>query len=326
MSYSFKIKNLTIKGKVILAPMAGITSFSYRKFFKEFGVGLTMSEMISDCGLIYNNKKTLDMCYSDGSDQPLAIQLFGGTKETLLKGLEILENSNLKYDILDLNLACPVPKVTKNNGGSSWLKDLNKMYDAVKSVVENSSKPVTCKIRLGREENNVEEIAKTLEKAGASFLSIHCRTKKEGYSGEAHYEALKNLKDIISIPFGVSGNIFTLEDAILAEKITKADAILVARGGIGNPLLVKNINNYFDGSDILYGLNLLDQSKYLFQYVDLLVNEVGEKRAVSILKGIAPKFFSYFSCSKSIRKAITGNINSIDDLKKVVNEEIKKYL
>ena len=227
MAYQFKIKDITIKGKVILAPMAGITSFSYRKFFKNFGVGLTFSEMISDCGLIYNNKKTLDMCYSDGSDGPLAIQLFGGSKENLLKGLEILENSNLQYDILDLNLACPVPKVTKNNGGSSWLKDLDAMEDMVNSLVKVSKKPVTAKIRLGWEENNVENIAKRLEKAGVSFLSIHCRTKKEGYTGEAHYEALANLKKIISIPFGVSGNIFSLEDAIKADKITHTDAILV---------------------------------------------------------------------------------------------------
>ena len=318
MAYQFKIKDITIKGKVILAPMAGITSFSYRKFFKNFGVGLTFSEMISDCGLIYNNKKTLDMCYSDGSDAPLAIQLFGGSKESLLKGLEILENSNLRYDILDLNLACPVPKVTKNNGGSSWLKDLDTIEDAVSALVKASKKPVTAKIRLGWEENNVENIAKTLERAGVSFLSIHCRTKKEGYTGEAHYEALANMKNIISIPFGVSGNIFSLEDAIKADKITHADAILVARGGIGNPLLVKNINNYFDGIDDIKTPNIEDQARYLFEYVDLLVKEIGEKRAVSVLKGIAPKFYSHFSFAKNIRREITGNIKSIEDLQNII--------
>ena len=126
------------------------------------------------------------------------------------------------------------------------------------------------------------------------------------------------MKNIISIPFGVSGNIFSLEDAIKADKITHADAILVARGGIGNPLLVKNINNYFDGIDDIKEPNINDQTKYLFEYVDLLVKEIGEKRAVSVLKGIAPKFYSHFSFAKNIRREITGNINSIEDLKNIV--------
>ena len=126
------------------------------------------------------------------------------------------------------------------------------------------------------------------------------------------------MKNIISIPFGVSGNIFSLEDAIKADKITHADAILVARGGIGNPLLVKNINNYFDGIDDIKTPNIEDQARYLFEYVDLLVKEIGEKRAVSVLKGIAPKFYSHFSFAKNIRREITGNIKSIEDLQNII--------
>ena len=128
------IKNLELKGKVILAPMAGITSFSYRKFMNKFGCAITYSEMISDCGLIYNNKRTFEMIKTDGSDKPLAIQLFGGKKETLLEALDILEKSNTNYDVLDINLACPVPKVTKSNGGSSWLKDVSLMKDMMKRL------------------------------------------------------------------------------------------------------------------------------------------------------------------------------------------------
>ena len=128
-----------------------------------------------------------------------------------------------------------------------------------------------------------------------------------------------DLKNIISIPFGVSGNIFSLDDAIKADKITHADAILVARGGIGNPLLVKNINNYFDKIGDIKEPNINDQTKYLFEYVDLLVKEIGEKRAVSVLKGLAPKFYSHFSFAKNIRREITGNINSIEDLKNIVS-------
>ena len=179
---SFLIKDLEIKKRVILAPMAGITSFSYRKFMNEFNPGLTYTEMISDFGLIFHNKKTIDMLYSDGSDRPLAIQLFGGSKETILKAIDVLNELNLKYDVLDLNLACPVPKVTKNGSGSSWLTRPDELYDMVRAVVSYSPKPVSAKIRLGYDEVNVDTIAPLLEQAGVSFLAIHARTKKELYS------------------------------------------------------------------------------------------------------------------------------------------------
>lgn len=315
------IKNLELKGKVILAPMAGITSFSYRKFMNKFGCAITYSEMISDCGLIYNNKRTFEMIKTDGSDKPLAIQLFGGKKETLLEALDILEKSNTNYDVLDINLACPVPKVTKSNGGSSWLKDVSLMKDMMKSIVEKSKKPVSAKIRLGWGKNNVIEIAKALEEAGVSFLTIHCRTKKELYIGEAHYEALKDLKKYIKIPYAVSGNIFTLNDAIKALEISKADSIAVARGGIGNPLLIKNINHYLNNElDKIEEPTIEGQIEYLKEFTTLLNEEFGEQRAVSILRGIAPKFFNMFSNTKKLKNEISTTITSIESLIKIVND------
>ncbi len=315
------IKNLELKGKVILAPMAGITSFSYRKFMNKFGCAITYSEMISDCGLIYNNKRTFEMIKTDGNDKPLAIQLFGGKKETLLEALDILEKSNTNYDVLDINLACPVPKVTKSNGGSSWLKDVPLMKDMMKSIVEKSKKPVSAKIRLGWEKNNIIEIAKALEEAGVSFLTIHCRTKKELYIGEAHYEALKDLKKYIKIPYAVSGNIFTLNDAIKALEISKADSIAVARGGIGNPLLIKNINHYLNNElDKIEEPTIEGQIEYLKEFTTLLNEEFGEQRAVSILRGIAPKFFNMFSNTKKLKNEISTTITSIDSLFNIVND------
>ncbi len=321
---SLKIKNIELKGKVILAPMAGITSFSYRKFLNKFGCSLTYTEMISDCGLVYNNNRTFEMIKTDGSDKPLAIQLFGGSEETLLRGVEILENSGIDYDILDINLACPVPKVTKSNGGSSWLKDIPAMKEVMTKVVAKSHKPVSAKIRLGWDENNVIEIAKVLEEAGISFLTIHCRTKKELYIGEAHYEALKDLKNYIKIPYAVSGNIFTLNDAIKALEISKADAVAVARGGIGNPLLIKNINHYLNGEmDKIEEPTIEGQINFLKEFCDLLVDEFGEKRAVSILRGIAPKFFNMFSNTKKLKNEIATTITTIDSLFNIVDNYLK---
>lgn len=314
-----RILKLINSNEVILAPMAGITSFSYRKFMKQFGCSLTYTEMISDCGLIYDNKRTFDMIKSDGSDRPLAIQLFGGKKETLLEAIEILEKSDVNYDILDLNLACPVPKVTKGNGGSSWLKDIEKMKDMVSAVVKKSSKPVSCKVRLGWESINIKEIAKALEEAGCELLIIHARTKKELYSGIPHYEELSSLHEIISIPYAISGNIFTLEDAKKAKDITKADFIAVARGGIGNPTLLTNINNYLKGSEEIVTTSIKKQKEYLLEFISLLVEEVGEVRANSILRGIAPKFFSMFPNSKELRNEIATKSTSLDKMLEIIN-------
>lgn len=316
------INNKELKGKVILAPMAGITSFSYRKFMNKFGPGLTYSEMISDCGLIYGNKKTFEMLKTDGSDKPLGIQLFGGKKETLLQALDIIQNSNIDYDVIDVNLACPVNKVVKSNGGSTWLKDQDALFDMMSEFCKNSKTPVSAKIRLGYNTINVEETVKTLEKAGVSFIMIHARTRKELYSGKPHFEELKNIRDIIKIPFGVSGDIFTVDDAINALKITRADYVLVARGGVGNPELITNINNAIEGKELIEP-TIEKQTAYFKEFKDLLIEEKGEKIATSILKGLAPKFFLMFKEeTKELRKKFVY-ANSIDEFDKIIDEYFK---
>ena len=325
---SFLIKDLEIKKRVILAPMAGITSFSYRKFMNEFNPGLTYTEMISDFGLIFHNKKTIDMLYSDGSDRPLAIQLFGGSKETILKAIDVLNELNLKYDVLDLNLACPVPKVTKNGSGSSWLTKPDELYDMVRAVVSYSSKPVSAKIRLGYDEVNVDTIAPLLEKAGVSFLAIHARTKKELYSGKPHFESLKNIRDEISIPFCVSGNIYEVNDALEALKITRADAVMVARGGVGNPLLIKNINEALDGNENFEKTNFDKQSELLLKLTDYMLDEKGERQTFLILRSIAPKFYLNLDLPniKSLRSVLARDITSLDSLKNAINDYKKREL
>lgn len=311
---SFAINKINLKGKVILAPMAGITSFSYRKFMNNFGPAITYTEMISDCGLIYGNKKTFEMLKTDGSDRPLGIQLFGGKKETLLKAVEILENCGVNYDVLDINLACPVNKVVKSNGGSTWLKDQGALLDLMSSIVNKSSKPVSAKIRLGYNDVNVNETVQTLEKAGVSFIMIHARTRKDLYHGKPRFEELSKVRDLISIPFGVSGDIYTPDDAINALNITRADAILVARGGVGNPLLITNINHILNGEP-LEETTFKKQLIYFNEFKELLVLEKGAQIATSILKGIAPKFFLMFKDKyKDLRCKLVQakNINDFD--------------
>lgn len=328
---SFNISNIKIKGRVILAPMAGITSFSYRKFMKPFGCALTYTEMISDCAMIEKNKETRKLLATDGKkDKLLALQLFGGKKETLIKALKIIENENYKYDFIDLNLACPVKKVITNNGGSSWLKDQKELYEMVSSIVKASKKPVLCKIRLGFDSINVEDTVKTLEKAGCSFIAIHARTRKELYTGKAHYDALKNIRKIIKIPFAISGDIFTVDDAITALKITKADAVMVARGGIGNPLLIKNINRaikmgskykkeYFSDQRDFY-----KQIKFAKKYATYMYQEFNEIEATRVMRGILPKFFDNVPFAKNIKKEIVL-CNTMDEVFKCFSKNKKEY-
>jgi nifR3 family TIM-barrel protein len=230
---------------------------------------------------------------------------------------------NVPYDILDLNLACPVYKVTRNNGGSSWLKDLNLLEDMIKEVVKKSSKPVSCKIRLGWDDShiNVDDVCRILQDNGVSLIAIHARTTKQGYTGKARYEELKNIRSILHIPFIISGDIFTADDAINAMEITGADAVMVARGGTGNPLLVKEINSRTaEILDWKVERSFAKQKEFLLEYATNLIEEKGEDRAIRLLRGIAPKFFSHFPFSKEIRSRICMTIRSFEDLKQILNE------
>lgn len=319
---SIDFKEIFSKKKVVLAPMAGITSFAYREFYRQFGIGLTYSEMISDCGLIYQNAETTKLLYTNNKESLFAVQLFGGNKENLVKAVKILESMPIKYDILDLNLACPVYKVTRNNGGSSWLKSPTALEELLVAIVEASSKPVSCKIRLGWDDNsiNVYEIATMAEKAGVALLAVHVRTAKQGYTGLAQYEKIKDLKKYINIPFIVSGDIFSVENAKKAIEITGADAVMLARGGIGNPLLALEINNALTNSKpVEICRDFATQKKFLTQYMELLIEEKGEELAIRLLRGIAPKFFSSFPNSKNIRKDLSSNIVTKQDVLDILN-------
>lgn len=318
----FRIGNIEIKSKVILAPMAGITSFSYRRFMSSFLNTLTYTEMISDSGLIYDNRETNSLIYTDGNEYPLALQLFGSDKEKMLKAIDILEEKNIKYDILDLNIACPVNKVIKTGAGSALLKDQEYLYNLVSSIVNKSKKPVSCKVRLGFDNVNIEATVLTLQKAGVQFITIHARTKKELYSGLPHFEQLKNIKNILKIPFGVSGNIYSVEDAKNALEITGADCVLLARGGIGNPKLYINIEKFFNNEEYDENLYYDEQKDFLLKFANMLIIEKGEKRAISLLKGIAPKFFVNMPNSKELRIMLSQKMNSYNDLVNILSNKI----
>lgn len=318
----FKIGNVEINGKVVLAPMAGVTSLGYRNFMKPFGVALTVTEMVSDCGLIYDNQKTIDYLRSTESERPIAIQLFGSSAETICKAMDVVLKHNSNIDIFDINLGCPAPKVTKTGAGSSLLKDPKKLEEMFTEICKHSPLPVTAKIRLGwnEDEINFKENVRALEKAGVAAIGIHARTTRQGYAGKPRWELLKDFRNEMSVPLIVSGDIYTLKDAIKALECTKADAVMVARGGVGNPILVKQIDSYFKDGTIIESSSLEESIQYIRDLADMLIEEKGEYTAMMVLRGIAPKFLNSYPDMKKAKNKLASALTTRDSLERILNE------
>lgn len=318
----WKIGNVEIKSKVVLAPMAGITSLAYRNFMKKFGVGLTVTEMVSDCGLIYGNDKTIEYLKTTEDERPVAIQLFGGNAENICKAIDVVLKENSNVDFIDINLGCPVPKVTKTGAGSALLKEPKKLYEFMKKICDYSPLPVTAKIRLGWDEKSInfmENIA-ALEKAGVKAIGLHTRTAKQGYFGKANYEIIMDLQAKMSVPLIISGDIYTLENALQFLNISKATAVMIARGGVGHPRLVEQINHYFETGEKLPDATLEENIAYLLEFADMLIEEKGEYKAMILLRGIATKFFDGYPNTKKIKNALAQTLTTRDTLVRILSE------
>lgn len=320
-----KIGDIELDGHVVLGPMAGVTTLPYREFMKPFGVALSYSEMISDCGLYYSNKKTLTYFRTSEKDSPVGLQLFGFDFKNTERAIEVLEEY-ATYDILDLNFGCPVPKVTKTGAGSAWMKRPDEMIEYTKKVIEKSHKPVTIKMRLGWDADHINcvEIAKQMEQIGVKMITIHARTSTQGYDGEPDYEKIRGLGKELSIPLCVSGDIYTPEDALTAMDITGAKLVMVARGGRGNPELVTNINRAVNGESLLPPPSIAKDAEYALTFARMLCDYLGERDGAMMLRGLLPHFFSDFPGYKKIRAEISMNIKSYSDIERILNGIISR--
>lgn len=321
-----EIKGIKLDGRVLLAPMAGVTFLPYREFMKPFGVAMSFSEMISDMGLCYGNKETFTYLKTSQKDKPVALQLFGHDVNYTKKAIMILEEQ-ADYDMLDLNFGCPVPKVTKTGAGSAWLKRPSDLYFYVREIVKVSHKPVSCKIRLGWDSQhiNFKEVSKLLEEAGASLLTIHGRTTSELYRGKAHYDLLKDFGDSLNIPLAISGDIYDPAFAVEMMNYTKASYIMVARGGIGNPVLISNINKILKGEPLLPSYDKKQQAEAALKLLEMMENYYqNERKTVSISRGLLPHFFTGFKGYHALRDELIkcsislANLQSF--LRNLINE------
>ena len=249
----FKIGDVEIKNRVVLAPMAGVCNSAFRRIIKEMGCGLLYAEMVSDKALVYDNEKTKDMLYMTEEERPIAQQIFGSDKESFVKAAKIIEET-MHPDIIDINMGCPVPKVAlRAQAGSALLKNPEKIREIVKAVKDAVTVPVTVKIRSGWDKNsiNAKEVAKVCEEAGASLIAVHARTRSQGYSGNADWNIIKEVKESVNIPVIGNGDILSAQDAKRMIEETGCDAVMIGRATLGNPYIIKQIVTYLETGVLL---------------------------------------------------------------------------
>lgn len=278
----FKIGNVKIKNNVVLAPMAGVCNSAFRKIIKEMGCGLLYAEMVSDKALVYDNEKTKDMLYMTKEERPITQQIFGSDKESFVEAAKIVEKT-MHPDIIDINMGCPVPKVAlRSQAGSALLKNPEKVYEIVSSVVNAVNVPVTVKIRSGWDANSINavEIAKVCEKAGASAIAVHPRTRSQGYNGSADWKIIKNVKENVTIPVIGNGDILSALDAKNMIDETGCDAVMIGRGTLGNPYLIKQIVTYFETGKLLEDQTPIQKMQTCLKHFDYLLKIKPEKVAV----------------------------------------------
>ncbi len=299
-----KIGNIEIKNKVVLAPMAGVSNPAYMKIASEMGVGLAYTELISAEAIVRHNKKTLDMLKGiETLDIPVGIQLFGGDSKVMAEAAKIVSNLYPKA-FIDINMGCPVPKVAlRAHAGSYLLKDIDKISEIVSAVVASVSCPVTVKIRSGWDENSINAsiVAKTICQAGASAIAIHARTRKQGYSGKADWTVIKDVKDSVFCPVIGNGDILSGVDAKRMIDETGCDMVMIGRGCLGNPWLLKECVSYLENGILIEKPTCSDKIDMCLKHFDYLLDFMNEAQAVLEIRSHAAWYLKGIPLAKDIK-------------------------
>ena len=321
----WKIGNIEIKNQVVLAPMSGISNTSYRTIIKEMGAGLIYAEMVSDKAIMFDNDRTIELLKMRESERPIAQQIFGSDEDSfVIAAKKIVEL--MHPDILDINMGCPVPKIAlKSQAGASLLKDPDKIEKIVRSVVNAVNIPVTVKIRSGWDSNTINcvEVAKRIENAGASAITLHARTRAQGYSGSADWSLIKKVKEAVSIPVIGNGDIKTCYDAKKMLEETGCDAVMIGRGVLGNPWLIKECVDYLEDGTLPQRVSAKEKMQMLKRHFELLCKDKGEKLALLEIRTHALWYIKGLPGSASIKNQICQTKNSTE-LFNILNNYIEE--
>lgn len=320
----FKIGNVEIKNRVVLAPMAGICDSAFRTIIKEMGCGLIEAEMVSDKAIMYGSNKTKDMLYMTDFERPISQQIFGSDVESFVYAAKYIYD-NMHPDIIDINMGCPVPKVAISaQAGSALLKDPKKVFEIVSSVVNAVPIPVTVKIRSGWDSNSINavEIAKIIESAGAKAITVHPRTRAQGYTGNADWSIIKKVVDAVSIPVIGNGDIKSCYDAKKMIDETGCAAVMIGRGVLGNPWLIKETVDYLENGIVPKEVSITEKINMLKRHADFLIKNKNEVVAMLQIRTHAAYYIKGLPNSSIIKERIFKT-KTKDELFNLLNEYIK---
>ena len=310
-----KIGNIELENNILLAPMAGITDLPFRLICKQFGVGLVTTEMVSSKAILYDDSKTKKLMNTTGEKRPISFQIFGSDNEAMAFASRYISSI---ADIIDINMGCPAPKVTKNGDGSKLLLDLEKAEEVIKSVVRNSKVPVTLKMRAGwdREHIVAPELAKIAESAGISAITIHGRTRDEFYSGHADLDIIKKVKESVNIPVIGNGDIKDEKAAKEMLEKTGVDGIMIGRAALGNPWIFEKIIYYLKTGEKLPDRPSNEKLDLIKKHLELEVEEKGEYTAVREFR----KHIAYYTKNLPNSSAFRSKVNVIESKEEFIHK------
>lgn len=312
----FKIGNIEIANPVVVAPMAGVSNSAFRTIVKQFGAGLVVCEMISDKGIQFRNDKTLGMLHIAENEYPLSIQIMGGNRETLVEAAKYVAE-NTECAIIDINMGCPVNKVIKAEAGARWLLDPNKVYEMVASVVDAIDKPVTVKMRTGWDEAHLFAVENALaaERAGASMVAMHGRTRVQMYDGKANWDILAQVKkELKTIPFVGNGDVTTPEQLKYLLDTTGVDGVMVGRAALGNPWIIKQMVHYVETGELLPSMTSREKINTAIDHLERLVNLKGDRTATREFRMQAHYYLKGIPRSSKVKVAV----NETEESKEVI--------
>ena len=320
-----KIGSVTLPNNLILAPMAGVTDLPFRLLCKEQGAGLLCMEMVSAKAILYKNRNTESLLEIDPRENPVSLQLFGSDPEIISTIAHQIEER--PFDILDLNMGCPVPKIVNNGEGSALMKNPKLAGEIIRETVKAIDKPVTVKIRKGFDDEHINavEMAKIAEDAGAAAVAVHGRTREQFYSGRADWDIIRQVKEAVSIPVIGNGDLLTAEDVIAMEAQTGCDGFMIARGAQGNPWIFRQILHYFETGEHLAKPTLEEVTQMILRHARMMLEFKGEYIGIREIRKHAAWYTAGYPNSARLRVAI-NNVESFEALKELLMNNLDERL